>query len=195
MESIKITRMSIIFILPIFLITSCDKELKREEYLNYLYDENNGLNVSQSIGDLKFSSQLLTNDWYKIRENSESVFIEEDELHFIFTIQSLSGENPMNVSLSDSVTYYDRIAMLNRGIQNNFQIVQGGAEHQCVFAQVETNYDLSDKVNLTLVFEGVKKNEDFVLRFDDRIWYNGFIKLKYSKNELNNIPKLIFNKR
>jgi hypothetical protein len=193
-----IKKVHILFVL-VGITLSCSNTLDEKSYMIYLSNIENGLHIRQKINSFIYSSQYVTEDWYKIKakktdnqffEREREDFLANDEIHLIFMISSEDNTNPIQKEMKNEKEYSERLVQMNKNLERLFTIEQEGEVIECAFALSEANYLMMSKINITLAFEGVDKEKDFTLRFNDRIWRNGPIKFKYEKKDIKNINRI-----
>jgi hypothetical protein len=120
----------------------------------------------------------------------------KDLRYFTFAFKSDKVNEIMEHNGSDDNEYFKLLDYLTNGIQNDFTLVDGKDTLQCVLCHYERNYGLSGLNNLSLAF--TCKNEiasnDLVLGYDDKLFKVGKLNFRISKELLNEIPSLAYEK-
>ena len=195
MQVYKYLLIGIILSLGVLVLNSCQRTYSEEDYLEYLGDEKNGLRHTEQLFGYIYTVQLLTEDWYRIKERNRgrsitSDLISEDELHFLFSVETVEGINPIKKRFSDGGDYIDLIRKLNQQVTGLFILSQEGVDYDCSFAQTESSYDMIPSLHITVVFSKINPKESFVLKFKDEIWGAGPIRFRFDQDKIEEIPVL-----
>ncbi len=152
----------------------------------------NGLNKKVSIKDKSFNSQVITNDWYILKENEVDEYIKKDEIGILYTITNNDGTNPLEKSSSEDVSFYEKLALINQRSSELFHAEdESGQEFKTLFSQVEMGYDVSSHIKIMLIFRKPDSFKNLKVVFNDIIWGNGPIKHLFEKSDLESLPELI----
>ncbi len=195
MKSIRGNSWFLVLMLFVFVI-SCTKVRTDDEYLEYIRDTENGLYHVQELSGYIYSVQMLTEEWYRIRDKKRNRTVEADryilpdELHFLFSIETQEGINPIKKRFREEGEYFNIVRQLNQQAANLFTLEQTNNEYECVFAQAESSYDLMPSLHITVVFSKVKPRTSFLLEFNDIIWGAGPLRFRFEDQKLNEIPIL-----
>lgn len=214
MQGIK----EIISILLFIVLISCSESsvLNEIDYMNYIIDEDNGLNNSKEINELEFQLQyepinykilkkikdrVFTNDQYK---NELEKF--EGSQYFLFKIR-LKDKNAdlLKYQSSGQIEYANRVQYFSYNIQDNFLLVEGSDSLKCKLFHFERNFGISPYATFLLGFDSndelteseysFKENvkEDKTLVYNDVVFGVGPIKYNIKAKDINNIPELTIN--
>lgn len=178
--------------IPFICLFSCKSELAPTEYLKFLQNSENRLNNESSLKGKTFKAQIISNDWYIIKEKKVDNYIKENELGVIYTITSKDGRNPLEATSEQELSYYEKLALVNQKAKEIFYLEdETGKRYDALFAQVEVGYDVSSHLKFMLIFEKPENTERIKVIYNDIFWGNGPVKLSFLENDIRDIPELI----
>ncbi len=198
MNNIKIF---ILFIGVIFL-NSCSSILEPQEYLKWVESDENGMFGVKKIENLEYKIHYKPHDYIALKSVLKNDLTDFDKKkkqlgdlqYFTFQLKMLKGnDSPLKYQLTHENEYYDRIAYLSFGIQDDIILIENGDTLNCVLAVFERNYNIAPTSTINLAFEpntNNKKNSTKEFVFNDRMFNNGPIRIKINKKKIQNIPEL-----
>lgn len=193
------------------LFTSSSKnhkeELKKDDYIEWCCNRDNGLIVDKTINKLTFSLQYKSPEYVIVAELKED-FKNKEKLneaiennnqwqYFTFRISSdqFTGDI-IQYNLKSNNEFSDRINYLTFNVQNDFSLVCCKDTFPCLIYHLERNFGSAPYCNMLLGFEnpGLDSlgNCDRTLIYNDRVFNSGIIKLTVTSDAISNLPRLIF---
>lgn len=199
----KVTN-NIIMGMLLLIVFSCNNSvLDKKGYVAYLQDEDNGFIHKVELEELAYTFQYRPSELMALQENTGMNKTQKDmrvkdlegTLNFVVKIKTIkSNVPPLKYNISSLAEYNSRINYYMSAAQKDFNIRYGDVTLTPTAYSYETNYGLTPEDAIVLQFtlpNGEKKiMHDILLSYNDRIFQNGIIKTKFSKTNLNNIPKL-----
>lgn len=194
----------IVALLAVPLMISCAKEnLSPKQYVNYIREETNGLNVSKQVGDYEFRLLYKPYEYIALMQDKDEN-ISRQQLdqkikpmkglqYFTLTIRTKSGQELMREGISEETEYYDRLDYLVSYMQNDLSLIDGNDTLPCVLYHFERNYNTGPDNNLLLGFDiPANKNtgRDKTLVLEDQVLGTGKIMIRIAGNDINRIPQL-----
>jgi len=179
------------------------QKLGIEDYISWVEDEENGLQVNRKVGDFGFAVQHQPIP-YMILQNAGKEKISQKELekevkeqeglqYYTFSIRSVDGKDVLNNSFN--ITYQERLEYFSFGIDKDLSLVEGEDTLQCVMHHYERNYNISPEVRITVAFEQKASERnlnhtDKTFIFSDHVLGTGTVKMKIKASDIERIPEL-----
>ena len=186
-----------VFFCLITLFSCKKKELNQTDYLQYIEDNNNGLNIYKTMGDVRYTLQYKPLEYIIIKENAVDIKKRTTELEGMqyytlsYSLEN-SKEDILQHGLNDKTEYYERVNYLSFGLQNDIYLENGNDKLQCILFNYVRSYGLTAIADFVLAFEKNKSTiSERTLVIEDKVFGGGIIKLKIEKNDIENIPLLI----
>lgn len=180
---------------------SCSKkELHSNDYVKFVEDESNGLRVSKNIGEVNYMIQYKPIEYILLRENNNNGDIKKRKedlggMQYYTLTYSLVKNNKdiLKFNLTSPDEYYERVNYFSFGLQNDIYLVDGKDTLDCKLFNYVRSYGLSPKADFVLAFDKSKqtKTTDKLMVIEDKIFGGGIIKIKISKEDIENIAELI----
>jgi hypothetical protein len=200
----------------IAIIYGCGKDaLSPMEFCAWVNSDESGLKKEKEMNDVIYSAQFRPAEYLTIQNlsrdkeaiNNENFNLRMKEadksLCFVFEVKNASNTGDvLATGVNSNDDYYSRVVYLSYDAVNNFCLVTGGDTLKCRLAQFEQMFKAAPYIRFSLVFDNNQKNEmkntegdhsgntDMTLVFDDTLWGNGLINLKFSSKEINSIPQV-----
>lgn len=195
-------RMNLILLLCLFVLSSCSNGMKPSEYVKWIKDSKHGLHKSKQVQNIIVEAQykpvpyIIANEM-RTNEIQSNVFRErEKELEGLqyFDIK-LSINHPSydvtNYEVYNEKDKDDRINYLSFGLKNDIYLLQGQDTMRCRLFHFERSYDVTPHRTFVLAFDNTnQKNEDKIVVINTPIFNVGPIKLKFKKEDFNNLPSI-----
>ena len=191
------------FLLLASLLLGCSPEqLSKEEYVQWVRDESNGLKSTKVVDGVSFSAQYEPLAFQMLRSNladdADTVSSAPDEVEkstiyqFSYTIKCPDGEDPARYTSSDEADYQQRLNYLLSDMQMDFLLIVGRDTIPCAYYHFERNYHTSPEHHIQLSFATQRSypDKDLILRFDDKLFGFGPIQHTISSQSVSKIPSL-----
>lgn len=180
------------------------RQLSHSEYMSYVENEENGLKVKKEVEDMEYTLQLKPTDYVtlfelKSKAKDEKLFNEtkkefEGLQYYTLRIQSKKFSNLLNFDgQRDDGSKLDYLAFK---MQDDLKLVDGTDTLSCMIYHFERTYNITPYCDFLIAFEKSKGKgiTDKTLIFDEKLFNSGIIKFKIRKEDIENIPSLIFYK-
>jgi len=188
----------------LFTVVSCRvKELKPFEYVKWIDDDANGLNVKKEIGEYEFSVIYKPLEYIVLMEtkdqNIKKDFLQKrmKELgnmqYFTFRVKSKKNREIMRAGIKSENEYYSRLEYFVSDAQDDISLIEGKDTLSCLLYHFERNYGVSPSNSIVLGFEKdrLENSYDKTLVFNDHVLGVGPICLTLKNNDINKLPALI----
>lgn len=182
----------------LLVLTGCQKSLPKEEYMQWMRDEKNGLLKKKEIGDYIFEVQYKSPEMIlltlKGNKMDEAKVNELNQMqYFDLKIKHKGGQDFIKTGSSDQTEYYNRLNYFSFGFQNDIKMQEKEAIYSCALFHFERSYGLSASRIFALGFEMPikEKQDDKTLTIDAHELGVGLVKIKFKKEDIDNIPSLI----
>lgn len=140
------------------------------EYIKWVENEKNGLNITKQAGDYKFSMQYKPLEYIVLKENTNqktdktSIEKRKSEIngmqYFNLRISMLSGEEVIKAGITDKDSLKTRKQYFEYGMQNNIKLIDGADTLPCLMYHFEMNYGLVNFNNINLAFNNAANAND-----------------------------------
>lgn len=192
----------------VLLFASCSQDLKLQgsDYLKYLNDNSNGLKKEVRLKDLTYTFLYKPIEYIAYKEMQNGMHDSAScrnrisdlskTIWFNVYIKSTTGtDNPLKRNVDGLDEYNYRLQYFLTKAAQNFTLYYGDkGSMNNVSYHFENNYGLTPMDVIVIGFEipDDKPVEDIVLEYEDVLFNNGPLKVKITKNTLNQIPELVF---
>lgn len=173
------------------------------DYINWIENTENGLNISKDINGYIFRLQYKPYSYIALLEKGQE--INDNDLctygknlsglqYYTFSIRV----KDIDVSPIEYLQYPEDalVKYFSFDMERDLYLVEGKDTFSCVLFNFERTYGVNPWHNFVLGFEtneedsiSFKNNKTFI--FKDKIFDVGLLKMSIKKEELNNIPDLI----
>jgi hypothetical protein len=193
-----------IFICCILLFSCQQERLSVEEYISYIKNPENGLNVNKEFNEFEFELIYKPVEFIAINEQRKLIIdtawyqqrIKElqDLQYYTLKIASLSGSDMMKTGINTAQEYANRLHYFSDIAQYDIRLIDGKDTLTCALFHFERNYGVAPYNNIVLGFIKKKgKQKTKTLSFDEQVLGVGKVNLKIEENYINNIPQIILN--
>ncbi len=182
--------------------------LTPNEMIRWVENKDNGLFQEKTIEDITFSALFKPIHYMTVIEYRNVLNPTPEQLkkaeetyagmtYFTYKMSTDKTQDELlKYKLSSSDEYYHRLEYYSFKAQNDFSLVSGNDTIACKLFHFERTFGLAPVLTFVLGFKGEPKTDrDFTLIYKDRIFNKGLIKLNYSPEILNSIPKIKLNKQ
>jgi hypothetical protein len=177
----------------LILMTSCSRELEKEEYVKWVKDPKNGLHTVKESGGFVFDLQFQPEDYVWLQSGGQTernVANQSDNIqHYLLTISLVNPElDLINNNMNDSSEKQEKLYYFSYLFQNDIQLDENGKLLPCVLFHFEKNQDLKGGRTFLLGFESSesKKREAKVVIQSEQF---GSLPIRIKVNK-ENIPTL-----
>lgn len=197
-----------IIILFIISITGCGKpEVDYKTYVQWIENENNGLYVQKNVGEYEFSALYKPLDYVVAKElvngalNKSRVMARKKELgsmqYLNLKIRSTHDNELLKAGIRSENEYYQRLEYFMSYMQSDIYMIDGKDTLDCLLFHYERNFGLAPYNTFVLGFNMPSEITattpyDKTLVYDDKVLGTGKIMLKIDKNELENMPQILW---
>lgn len=182
---------------------ACQSDIAPGELKTYIVNPENGLIKKKNIGKVAIAVQYQPIDFLLAKEFNGNHFSKEEykkrqkELdgaqyyHLKIGIQE-QGKNIINHNLQDANQLQERLYYLSYKMDDDIQLIDGRDTLRPMLFHFERSYDLAPYNSFVLAFDQrqQQKNTDKTFILDIPFLGTGPIKLLFSGNSINNLPKL-----
>lgn len=184
--------------------------LSRSEYIEWIIDENNGLNVEKRINEFIFKSQFKPDEFEALlhlnsdNQTTNSALFEKveeikDAQYFTLSIACPEANGDiLKFKVSDVNEYYARVEYYSFNVQNDITLIDGKDTLQCALCHFERTYSSAPVIKLILAFPESKQPREKeschkkTLYFDDRVFSCGKVNIEITEEAVCSIPILKF---
>jgi|TARA_B110000438_G_C15617304_1_gene564916 hypothetical protein len=181
-----------------------DVELSATNYIAWVKNEDNQLNRSKTIQDIRFRVNYLPLDYMLCNELKKSnVSKKELELlkqeyngmeYYELKIEALKFNDELaKYQLQSQGQYQERIQYLAFDMQNNISLqTEDNRLVECKLYHFERTYGITPYSTFLLGFskEDIAAAKERTIVIDDKLFNKGLIKFNWTEQALNNVPKL-----
>ena len=194
----------IIVLLSFKWIGNKPEDLQLQDYKKYInaYED---LTVNRALSEINYKCVLIPADFNAVKnlreDLADSIYkaqIRLNEGFVYFNVFMEPGENNNSIldpSKLDQEEHARRIKYFNSMAQNEFKLLVGNDSVDCSLYLFENPYNISNRVSVLLGFmiKGNRKPEDMTLLYNDMLFNEGPVRFYYSKNTIQNLPRLVIN--
>ena len=184
--------------------------LNRTEYIEWIIDKNNGLNVEKRINEFIFKSQFKPDEFEALlslnsdNQTTNSALLEKveeikDAQYFTLSISCHEANGDiLKYKVSDANEYYARVEYYSFNVQNDITLIDGKDTLQCALCHFERTYSSAPVIKLILAFPESKQPlekescHQKTLCFDDRVFSCGKVNIEITQEAVCSIPRLKF---
>lgn len=182
-------------------ISTSKVALPVEGYIEYIKDTQNNLILTKTISDFSYTIQYLPSEYLALKElKSDSLTAKKIEQklgelnelqYFVFSIQNnKSGKELLKYNLENEIEYQARLDYFSFRMQDDLKLIDGSDTLSCELFHFERTFDLSPRLVFNVAFKNPRSNGNKTFTFNDLIFKNGEINLKFDKTTFYNIPKI-----
>jgi len=196
---------SLLILMASTLLSSCGKEqLAPRQYVNWVRDEANGLQVAKQLGDHRFTLLYKPYEYIALMQdkneqiNSSQMNAKIAPLkglqYYTLTITTANGEELMRENNNAESDYYNKLDYLVSYMQNDISLIDGKDTLSCALYHFERNYNIGPDNNILLGFE-IPENDDSsvsdkTLVVNDQLFGAGKVMITISGQAISKIPQL-----
>jgi len=192
----------VVIICFLFACSNQPKELNLKDYYAWINNTESGL-IKQKEGnniivEVKYipAEVLALKSFNRDQSKSYEQYLEDYNkgINFIMKIDSKNGD-VMLEDVEEYADYEQKVNQLNFDIENLIKLRVGKSEAiKPVLTNFENTYGVQSHRIINIVFpislNGINKNENIVLLFNDEIFRSGMYSFSYEAEKLKNYPKL-----
>ncbi|MBA4241928.1 MAG: hypothetical protein C0448_14475 [Sphingobacteriaceae bacterium] len=184
---------------------SCEKtKLSPNDYVNWVEDNDNGLNVSKDFKGISFHvlykpvnyivAKEFLNGGVKKNETGKRI-TELGNMQYVTLRINVSNSNEvLGANLKSQNEYYERLEYYMNNIQDDLMLIEDKDTLPCLLSHFERNYGLAPYNDIVLAFgESINKSADKLIVFNDRVFGTGPVMLKINNKNLKNAPSVSWN--
>ncbi|MEY4573766.1 MAG: hypothetical protein RLZ10_3072 [Bacteroidota bacterium] len=173
-----------------------------KEFAGWVQGKESTLKKEQIVGSFVFSALYKPHEYIIcMEERNENLAdttlkrkvaeIEEME-YYDLKIELTNGKNEiLKYELESPQQYTNRVNYYAFGMQRDIKLVVDGKDSiSCDLYHFERAYDVVPFVKIVIGFKKVDTYKEKTLVFNDNVFGAGDIKLRFTKKELRNVPKL-----
>lgn len=205
MSVIKVVLNKNWLIVFVVMIVSCGvKSLTSDEYVEWIEDPDNGLNLTKEFQDVTFQILYKPVNYIIAKELKNgginkteipSRILELDSLqYFTLRIKSNKSDELLRAGINSEDEYYQRLEYFMGPMQDDIKLIEGNDTIPCALFHYERSYGLAPYNNFVIAFsKSINNNEDKFFLFEDNILGTGNVMFKLNNSDLKNIPNIIWN--
>jgi hypothetical protein len=174
-----------------------------DDYVAWISNTDNGLNKQKEISDLEFNLSYISPEnmtYLELKNEEYNTALFKQKLkdysvmsYFNFKIKLKSAEGELLKYNLGSVGQYDyRIKHIAFNMQKDIFIVQDSDTLYPGIYHFERIYDIAPYATVMIAFDNskFKKQNEFTIVYNDRLFNKGLIKYNYKANQLVDLPNL-----
>lgn len=203
-----------ILVLSVLIFTQCQRSIESEaDFQKWLHTPENGFVQQKKVNNLVITtkylppSYLALSDLKAFEQPSQLMFDSlmlayKNSLTFVMTIQpdkeKKANGDVMYRGVSDYLSYKERVAQMNFGMDEYVRLYIGGKTFKPVLTTFDNTYSLVEHRSLYLVFAEEKEGEGLFtgdildLAFNDEVFNTGISHFKFRREDIQNTPKINF---
>ena len=179
-----------------------NKEILAQRYVEIFKDRKTPATKVQRIGELTYFLTYLPKEYMISNELRKNQISQEeydklseeygDLTYYLMEIEADDRQELARHKLDGSSDYTERIEYLSFEMEKNIKLKGKQDEYPCVLFHYERTYNVSPKNTFLLGFEVPEEEKENKLQMviDDQLFNAGFIKFKWSPEDIKNLPKL-----
>lgn len=193
-------------------LSACHKhpeQVSKEQYLPVLKADHEAIYQEKKFKGITFSfrycpiEEVVLNDCGDCTLTDSvyrKLFDKHKELQYYTLTLVSDDENEIleHYSNESDEAYYQMLDYLENGIQDDIYLLQGTDTLPCVISHYERNFGLSANNKVSLAFKNTEPQRPFlhdkILVYNDRLFNTGELRFKISKESLNKLPELAYEK-
>ena len=178
-------------------------QLPLNEFVSWVADTKNELSKSKEITDIDYricylpaesmAYMELKNENFSQEQFKQSCKYYTDMSYFNFRIELKQGSGELlKYHLNSPQQYNDRINYMAFGMQKDVFLIQGKDTLYSGLYHFERIFEVAPYATVMLAFDNkkFKREKEFTIVFNDRLFNKGYIKYNYKSNQLIDLPKL-----
>ncbi len=179
------------------------KNISVSEFIRWCMDEQNELNKTLSISEVKYNLSYMPKENLAYLElKTESYDLEKfkktsdhykDMIYFNLRIAVPEAEGELlKYKLTSPAEYEQRIKYLSFGVQDDIFITQGKDTIKPGLCQYERIFEVAPYATIQIAFDKKKLNpeEGFTFVYNDKLLEKGYVKFTYKTGQLVNLPNI-----
>jgi len=194
-----------ILLLPLLLLVrSCGEKqsLSPADYVRWVEDESNGLQVRKRIGAYEYTLQFRPHDYVALKDHGPAglspALMEEEKTAMAdmqyFTLRIAAEDHAddlLKYDTGDDQDYFSRLEYFSAAMQNDLSLAEGKDTLPCLLFHYERTYGIDPHSTFLLAFPKSKyAASDKRLIWNDRVLGSGPVHLLIKAENLNRIPHL-----
>lgn len=174
-----------------------------DDFVSFVKNEENDLVKEKQVSDIKFRMSFmpkeclayleLKSDTENVNKLKETIKHYEGMSYFNLRLELESGEGELlKHNLSSAMQYEARVRYLSFEIQKDIFLIQGNDTISPGMYHFERIYEVAPYATIMLAFDDAKfkKDQDFTIVYNDKLFNKGLIKYYYKQNQLIDLPKI-----
>lgn len=193
-----------IAIIAAALFCSCQKsELPPRDFVHWVQDESNGLNISKELGSYTFSLQYRPAEYITVIEKKKDIMHRDSLMkrvkelqglqYYTLTITSKEEKEVLQTGISSEEELYERMEYLNSRMQDDLWLIDGNDSLPCRLFHFERSYQLAPYNKVVIAFDNTDLKHDRTLLFNDHALGVGPVRFTIKASSLAAIPQLKVN--
>lgn len=189
------------------LTVACRQKLKPAAYVQYVENVKNGLRKTVKVAEWEYTVQYRPADLITLTESKgiyNAGFVKKRATQlqgtawFNISFRLADGKvSPMRYDLSSRQEYEVRFNYFLNEAVKAIKLIHAGKDTLAPMSYLfENNYNLTPQETMIVGFQlptgTAVGDNDMQLCYEDRIFKTGIIKTQFKKEDLDNIPKLIY---
>jgi len=201
----KVIRCLLITLLS-WVLGACKSRLAPDAYVGYVRNTKNGLVRNISIANWDYSFQFKPVDYMMLMENKGEVNKDSKKRReslkgtawFNISFKRSDGTvSPLRYDLGSREEYDSRYNyFLNQAVHTIRLLYNNTDTLRPIAYLFENNFNLTPQETMIVGFQLPKGHDnpenDMQLSYDDQVYKNGIIKVKFKSEDLRSIPNLIY---
>ena len=194
-QDTQVSKRFVYIMVATLILGSCQKELSPEEYVSWVNNPENGLRISQTLGDfeveVKYEPAEYNEAMTHLKDLNQSNPEYSEYEHFQFRIKSLIGGDILRYKENQTNNEVTRINHFSFNSKSDFKVIVGADTNDCKLSVYSRNYNLSPTIDLSMSFNKMEKSQDWQFIYSDKEFNLGTLKFMFRKEDLNSIPLLV----
>lgn len=200
---------SVLFFILLLMCCKDEKNLKSQEYEEWVRNPDNGINILKKVGDIEYELQYRPYSLIALqalsgqeltRESVDSIRKElRGILYFTLKISDLSLKSGIENVQGDNLNFREKIEYYSFKMQQDIHLVLCEDTLECSLYHLERLFNAAPYNTVLLGFsvntESMKELRDrpgcdMTVCVDDRMKASGLICIKVKKDDIENVPEL-----
>jgi hypothetical protein len=192
-------------VVALLLACSCHSELAPQQYVQYVQDINNGLRKAVKVAEWEYLIQyrpadliILTENKGALKNNMQNKRKEQLKgmAWFNISFRLVDGKvSPLRYDLSSRGEYDIRLNYFLNEAAKSIKLICGTKDTLVPVSYLfENNFNLTPQETMVVGFQlpAGREGGDLQLSYEDKVFKTGTIKTIFKKEDLENIPKLVY---
>lgn len=201
----KGTEFGVILLCSLYLCACSSNKMGPKEYVQAVHQDKQ-LNKQIKIGKILYTFSMVTPEMtaLKAAQNSEghidpSIYqqrLKELKDHLLLHIhQQVEGSknSVLKYNLKEPAEYEQRVMYYEFYAKNDIKLLSNGKELAPEAYQYENHMDLAPHNTIVVSFPKEKNAKEWQVVFNDRPFNNLFIKVNFTQEDINELPRLVLN--